>query len=460
MKKILFISFVLMLLITACNVPTAIENNLLPTTTVAVQANPSPLPASTEQPSVLIEEIKDPANDPDVWAEGAWSNMQSENNMGQTFTATTDLINFVQINVYPIRVDTIGNTILLTITDSNNSPLASSNVSVPGGWEGWITFEIPNGLKVTSEQEYRIMVSEPQDRFLIFGWKFGIDEYKSGSAITLGEINSFSDFYFRINPTPEEILAARNPQPQLVAYPTTSFIPKPNTIDDFIMRCPTAEEVAMVDNAVPLYFEADPTADQIVCTAAQSGKDLSVLQKGAYQTIVLMKLLEFDQPLPWTDKSLYDWFTSITKGIRFRADIDNGFCCQPASVINLPTNIYHNLRPKQITQWIDPQSGTGLTQGLLTIMVHESRHIESGPHTCGTRDNTIAELNAQGAIYYLNYWLAYHSNPYFFYSEEINPNYYREISAGVAEAMKVTAFCAEPASTPGPTPTLPPIKNP
>jgi len=49
-------------------------------------------------------------------------------------------------------------------------------------------------------------------------------------------------------------------------------------------------------------------------------------------------------------------------------------------------------------------------------IVHEARHADGSPHTCTdnkgryTKDKSIAEMGAFGVVYYLNEWLANHSD--------------------------------------------------
>ncbi|NCP16410.1 hypothetical protein GW866_05135 [bacterium] len=246
--------------------------------------------------------------------------------------------------------------------------------------------------------------------------------------------------------------------PTITSSPTETSIPHvPENIDTFLARCPTAEEIASIDADIRLVFESDPTVGTLACTRADGSANLTPLQRGAYQALSLMKNLEFDQPLPWTDKSLYEWLINAIDGVRFRSDIENGFCCEPANIINVSTAGYAHLSQKEITQWMDPQSGWGLVWSLMIIMAHEARHNEGYPHTCAagpTMDNTIAELGANGVVYSLNTWLAYHTEPGFFYTNT-PPDYYREQMAYAAASLRQVGFCLEPTVTPGPPPPLP-----
>jgi hypothetical protein len=78
---------------------------------------------------------------------------------------------------------------------------------------------------------------------------------------------------------------------------------------------------------------------------------------------------------------------------------------------------------------------TGLPIIPLAVLVHEARHIEAGPHTCSSSDNTIAELGASGVQYYLMLWLGEHST-------DILSQADREYCLSNAASLKL-GFCQE-----------------
>lgn len=167
-------------------------------------------------------------------------------------------------------------------------------------------------------------------------------------------------------------------------------------------------------------FLDDPTAGTLVCRAAEGSADLTRLQERAFQSLLLMKNLTFDTPLPWTSQSLWEWFTSEVRGIRFRGQ--QSFCCEDTRVIVLGVSAtYEDGFPT-----------------LLEGLVHEARHADNRhPHTCGTSaDLTIDELGAYGVQYYLNVWLAQHSGDALTETE-------RRYSANRAEWMRAFSFCRE-----------------
>jgi hypothetical protein len=67
-----------------------------------------------------------------------------------------------------------------------------------------------------------------------------------------------------------------------------------------------------IDAQIALQFDVDPTPGTLVCHAVDGSADLTRLQERAYQALILIKHLEFDRPLPWTSKSLWEWFIGST----------------------------------------------------------------------------------------------------------------------------------------------------
>lgn len=204
------------------------------------------------------------------------------------------------------------------------------------------------------------------------------------------------------------------------------------TVDDLAAACPSAAEVGAFNARTTLRFDADPTAGQLVCRAADGSADLTRLQERAYQALRLMQILPFETRLPWTSKSLYDWFTNAARGIRFRSDIDFSFCCDPNGFINIQTK---NLGATQFntSEWL----GT-----LMVLFVHEARHNEGLPHTCGSWDQTLTELGAWGVQYYLNEWIALCTGTFFSPPAGVSsPGSYRAFYWSSAQSLFDQAIC-------------------
>lgn len=207
-------------------------------------------------------------------------------------------------------------------------------------------------------------------------------------------------------PTPAPVASC--PRPEYVAAPTGGW------------PCPSAAEIDALRSSVRIEVIDDPTAPALVCRAADGSADLSRLEERLYQALLLMRRVQFDAPLPWTSRTLWEWFTDEVRGIRLRGS--DTYCCDAGRVIVLGVRSSY-----------EPGFPT-LVEGL----VHEARHADrQHPHTCGaSADNTIAELGAYGVQYYLNVWLAEHSGPYVTEEE-------KRYSRNRADWMRVFSFCAE-----------------
>ncbi len=210
-------------------------------------------------------------------------------------------------------------------------------------------------------------------------------------------------------------------------------------VDDLLATCPTAAEIAAIGGDLDLTWDADPTAGALVCTAAAGSADLTRLQERTYQALRAMKALRFERPLPWTALPLYDWLEGAIDGIRFRGDIAFSFCCDPPGVINIQTG---NQAALGTLRWIDPVSGTGLA-GLVNLFVHEARHNEGKPHTCGSGDATLDELGAWGAAFYLQLWEALYTGS-FLDAPAPSPSAYRDRTVTDAEGVYLSRICSLP----------------
>jgi hypothetical protein len=207
--------------------------------------------------------------------------------------------------------------------------------------------------------------------------------------------------------------------------PAADAVPAPEPIhvppvDRFLAACPTADQVAAVNGDLRLEFDSDPTArEPLACRSSHGSRDLSPMKRRVYNTLLLMQHLQFDQPLPWTGEPLYRWLTSAIRGIRFRADVKNSFCCNPERVINLAVGP----AATPTDRWVDPALGPAVGMyGQMLLVVHEARHADGHPHSCGSNDRTLEELGSWGVQYYLHRWLTEHTDQAFFSSGPRNYN--------------------------------------
>jgi hypothetical protein len=234
-----------------------------------------------------------------------------------------------------------------------------------------------------------------------------------------------------------QVPQVRTPLPGDVSLTDPTLTPA----DLILSSCPTEAELAAIDADLTLTFESDPAAGNIVCSSSAGSRDLSGFQRIVYTTLLVMKQLEFTQPLPWTDKNLYAWFTDSINGLRFRSDIGYSSCCDPAGVINIQTN---DLAVNDTNKWIDPQITTGALD-LLVLFVHEARHSEFGGHTCGSNDNTRAEMGPWGVQYYLEVYLANNlKDPSFLTIPDPHlATYYSDLAAIKASQVLFSSFCQD-----------------
>lgn len=212
--------------------------------------------------------------------------------------------------------------------------------------------------------------------------------------------------------------------------PVATSAPTPNAgVAQFILdRCPTAREIAEIDARLSLVFEADSTEGSLACTSAAGSADLTLYKQRIYQVALLARAVRFTRPLPWTDKTLWEWLTSAIRGIRFRGDISpSGSCCDPARVINIyARNSVLSDLPYHYGMFLE-----------IALWVHEARHSERPAHTCGALDQTIDELGAWAVHYYLLSYLESYVAPPEFLSTEA-----RSILGGYAKEIRDNNFCA------------------
>jgi hypothetical protein len=203
--------------------------------------------------------------------------------------------------------------------------------------------------------------------------------------------------------------------------------PEPPDPPTGLAPCPSRAEIDQINRDVPITFAGDPWPDSRVCRAADGSADLTYVQAALYMELAFMRRVSFSKQLPWTDMSAYDWFRQTVAGIVVEAKPGGGsYCCSPARVI-------HVVR--------DSSSPWGWNSNWLTNdaaipsgLIHEARHIEAGIHSCGSKDNTIAEMGTFGVQYYYLKWVAD-------YSDE--PDALKLQAAHMAWGLRGSGFCNE-----------------
>jgi hypothetical protein len=179
----------------------------------------------------------------------------------------------------------------------------------------------------------------------------------------------------------------------------------PTALDRELAGCPTAADLASVAD-VKVFFQPAIAAPPFVCRSADGSADLSELQKKIYQQLIMMKRLRFSRPLPWTDKTLYEWFSSTVAVVEVDGYTGYSHADRARRWIYLVYDPNPEGKPAYPEyRWYSIASG-------ISGMIHEARHIDGGPHTCtAVRDHTVAEMRADGAQNSYFTWLAEYSDP-------------------------------------------------
>ncbi len=228
--------------------------------------------------------------------------------------------------------------------------------------------------------------------------------------------------------------------------PTPTPTPRPN-IDTLIARCPTAEEVHAIDARLRLIFDADPTrGEPLACTASAGSVDLTAYQRRVYSSLLAMQQIPFDAPLPWTPLPLWDWFVSKVRGVHFSSNTAYSWCCEPGNRIVIATAAsratdHSCLMVRDTTRWIAANAGCGM-DAFVVLLAHEARHLDDKPHTCGSSDNTIAEMGAWAVQYYLYRWFAEHTGDYLTPADGLpSASFYRDEAHQEAVRTCSVRFC-------------------
>lgn len=212
------------------------------------------------------------------------------------------------------------------------------------------------------------------------------------------------------------------------------------TLDAALARCPTVAELALVDAVVTLTAIDDPTAGTLVCHREDGSRDLTRLEERAYQAVLAMRRIAFDAPLPWTDRSLFDWFGAAVAEVRFRPDATFSYCCDGPGVLVIKSSSMAFL---ESNLWVS-RDGTGFgLMSLVGLLAHEARHAEGYWHTCGNLDQTLDEMGAWAIHYYVWIWLAEHAHTDYMTPVNAAPDLYVR-AAVIASRLSATSFCTPP----------------
>src|SRR3989338_4290664 len=202
-------------------------------------------------------------------------------------------------------------------------------------------------------------------------------------------------------------------------------------IDSILQTCPTQDDI----NQFNLDFKITDTInlkyDCVFGVNPNFPKDKLDPRLTLYQSLRVIKSLDFSKPLPWTDKSLYDWLKTTIKGMYINSAFPNSYCCDPQGIVNVNSGV---LEQTNKLKWIDSQTGVGMA-GVVAVLIHEARHT-THKHTCnGYDDQTLQEMGAWALEYYTFYWKAN------YLPLNYQTAYEKKELAYNAENIKTTRFC-------------------
>jgi hypothetical protein len=175
-------------------------------------------------------------------------------------------------------------------------------------------------------------------------------------------------------------------------------------IDSFLLSCPSADELAILQADFPILFEPamrfrDPLYNCLEPTSTIRAISDQLVITQALRVIRHMKLF---QPLPWTDLHPYEWLKSKIGAISVSYTAAYNSCCHTVFPINKPGGVLAITLQKVSDdllryrmQWRDPSAGTGLGN-LILLVFHEARHVDL-PHDCeGIYDSSLDYMGAWG----------------------------------------------------------------
>ena len=99
------------------------------------------------------------------------------------------------------------------------------------------------------------------------------------------------------------------------------------------LTCPTPAEYGELQRDHPVTFLADPTAGSLACRADQGSVDLTPAQAQMYLSLLFLRRLTFDQPLPWTSSTVYGWLRGLH--LQTIVDVDTQSSYYSARTIHL-----------------------------------------------------------------------------------------------------------------------------
>ena len=138
----------------------------------------------------------------------------------------------------------------------------------------------------------------------------------------------------------------------------------------------------------------------------------------------MMDRLEFDEPLPWTSKPLYEWFVTTVQGVKVQGAAGQpgesglfGVCC--VELLPDDSGSPQFMAPVVLADpafawWLDNDPPMIAVAMMMRVLVHEARHAEGYGHDCpALREGRPTEWQANSVDLALLRWIADHTDPTF-----------------------------------------------
>jgi hypothetical protein len=247
---------------------------------------------------------------------------------------------------------------------------------------------------------------------------------------------------------PTQAPASAPPTPAPSTSTPKPVIPVDATLDAALARCPTADEIALVDSRIRLTFVDDPTGPKLVCRARDGSADLTRLQERAYQAVLSMRRIRFDAPLPWTERSMFGWFTRAVTGVQFQF-ATYSYCCTRDRDIVIRSQM--DMSYLLDNHWVARGEVPYGLMGVIGLMAHEARHAEGYLHTCGSSDDetvgyiddaTLEEMGGWGVNYWWLVWLTEHTDREYMTPVDAPADLYEQTAHQDAEGIYGYRICA------------------
>jgi hypothetical protein len=183
--------------------------------------------------------------------------------------------------------------------------------------------------------------------------------------------------------------------------------PEYTSIDAIMGSCPLDCELEAINEDFDILTEEGADFPAYACLEGQDPDGEINPQLALGQLLRAVRALEFDQPLPWTDLSLYGWVQDNISGFVISEGTET-YCCDSEGRIVISAG---RLSMQLPARWDSPHRNTSLCD-LSGDIMHETRHAEIGlGHSCGAKDFLPDEMGPWGTQYHYYVWLVDHTPP-------------------------------------------------